>query len=106
MTPDTPPLPSMESIRSAIKNNNEWFYDKPSKQESMEEIGKYAAAYFKLAPKWIQLNAAVNDAVQIIDVQNAMIVRLTAQVDRFIALCDDNGILSDDIARAKNGAAK
>jgi hypothetical protein len=96
----------IESIRSAFKNNNEYFWDAPSKPEHLDATAKYAAAYFKLAPKWIELNEAVRNSITTIEVQSELISRLSDKVDRFIALCEDNGILSDDIERAKNGASK
>ena len=96
----------IESIRSAFKNNNEYFWDAPNKPDNLEATAKYAAAYFKLAPKWIELNEAVRNSIITIESQADIIATLSARVDRFIALCEDNGILSDDIARAKNGATK
>jgi hypothetical protein len=96
----------IESIRSAFKNNNEYFWDAPSKPEHIDATAKYAAAYFRLAPKWIELNEAVRNSITTIEVQSELISRLSDKVDRFIALCEDNGILSDDIERAKNGASK
>ena len=96
----------IESIRSAFKNNNEYFWDAPSKPDNLDATAKYAAAYFKLAPKWIELNEAVRNSILTIEVQSELIASLSAKVSRLVELCDNNAIPQDDIARAEKGPTK
>jgi hypothetical protein len=93
----------IESIRSAFKNNNEYFWDAPSKPDNLDATAKYAAAYFKLAPKWIELNEAVRNSIITIEIQAGIIASLSAKVSRLVELCDNNAIPRDDIDRAEKG---
>ena len=93
----------IESIRSAFKNNNEYFWDAPSKPEQSEAMAKYAALYFKLAPRWIELNDAVRNSIATIESQADIIATLSARVSRLVELCDNNAIPQDDIDRAEKG---
>jgi len=46
---------------SVLKNNNEWFYDKPEQVKIVESTLGYAISYLKIVPKWIMLNQAAMD---------------------------------------------
>ncbi len=46
---------------SVLKNNNEWFYDKPEHVKIVESTLGYAISYLKIVPKWIMLNQAAMD---------------------------------------------
>jgi len=96
----------IESIRSAFKNNNEYFWDAPSKPDNLDATAKYAAAYFKLAPRWIELNDAVRNSIATIESQAEIISTLSARVSRLVELCDNNAIPRDDIDRAEKGPTK
>lgn len=60
---------TIRSIESALKNNNEWFYDRPSLDDRLETTYRQASSYSTLCYKWTILNRAAIDAFNLIKTQ-------------------------------------
>ena len=69
-----------KALESALKNNNEWFYDSPSTMDRLESVHRFAAAYFTLAHKWTVLNRAALEAFTLITTQQQTISELESQI--------------------------
>lgn len=81
----TPLTPSdtLKMLDNAIKNNNEWFYDRPDTQSSVEQTYRFAGKYFELASKWTLLNKASIEALKTIQDQQVLadeIIKLDARI--------------------------
>ena len=78
----TPLTPSdtLKMLDNAIKNNNEWFYDRPDTQSSVEQTYRFAGKYFELASKWTLLNKASIEALKTIQDQADEITKLDARI--------------------------
>jgi hypothetical protein len=85
-TPLTP-TETVKLLDTAIKNNNEWFYDRPDTQSAIEQTYRFAGKYFELSSKWTLLNKASIEALKTIENQRDEIIKLEARVstqDRLI----------------------
>lgn len=71
---------TIKSLESAIKNNNEWFYDRPSLDDRLETMYRLAASYCTLCHKWTILNRSAIEALAIITTQQNTINELEAQI--------------------------
>ena len=71
----------IKSIESAHKNNNEWFYDRPSTDEKLETMYRLASSYATLCHKWTILNRALTDAIFVIKTQQQTITNLEAKIE-------------------------
>ena len=84
------PLTATDTIKlldTAIKNNQDWFYDNPSTQSAIDSTYRFAGKYFELASKWTLLNKAAAEALKVIQNQNDELIKLEARVitqDRLI----------------------
>jgi uncharacterized small protein (DUF1192 family) len=78
----TPLTPSdtLKMLDTAIKNNNEWFYDRPDTQSSVEQTYRFAGKYFELASKWTLLNKASIEALKTIHDQADEITKLDTRI--------------------------
>ena len=78
----TPLTPSdtLKMLDNAIKNNNEWFYDRPDTQSSVEQTYRFAGKYFELASKWTLLNKASIESLKTIKDQADEITKLDARI--------------------------
>jgi len=78
----TPLTPSdtIKLLDTAIKNNNEWFYDRPDTQSSVEQTYRFAGKYFELASKWTLLNKASIEALKTIKDQADEITKLDTRI--------------------------
>ena len=78
----TPLTPSdtIKMLDTALKNNNEWFYDRPDTQSSVEQTYRFAGKYFELASKWTLLNKASIEALKTIQDQREEIINLECRV--------------------------
>ena len=78
----TPLTPSdtIKLLDTAIKNNNEWFYDRPDTQSSVEQTYRFAGKYFELASKWTLLNKASIEALKTMKDQADEITRLDTRI--------------------------
>ena len=78
----TPLTPSdtLKMLDNAIKNNNEWFYDRPETQSSVEQTYRFAGKYFELASKWTLLNKASIEALKTIKDQADEITKLDTRI--------------------------
>jgi len=78
------PLTATDAIKlldTALKNNNDWFYDKPDTTPSTDETYKFAGKYFTLAAKWTQLNKASIEALKVIIDQKDEITKLENRIN-------------------------
>lgn len=64
-----------------LKQNNDYFWDKPDVDKIQKDFFEYTEKYVKLAPRWIALNDAFKQALEIIANQQAEIKKLTAEVN-------------------------
>ena len=85
----TPLTPSdtIKLLDNAIKSNNDWFYDRPDTQSSVETTYRMAGKYFELASKWTLLNKAAAEALKTIESQRDELIKLENRVstqDRLI----------------------
>jgi hypothetical protein len=78
------PLTPSETIKlldNAIKNNQDWFYDAPDKQSTIESTYRFAGKYFELASKWTLLNKAATEALKVIQNQQDELIKLENRVN-------------------------
>ena len=66
---------------SVLKNNNEWFYDKPEQVKVVESTLGYAISYLKIVPKWIMLNQAAMEMRNLITDLEQKILALEFEVN-------------------------
>lgn len=66
---------------SVLKNNNEWFYDKPEQVKVVESTLGYAISYLKIVPKWIILNQAAMEMRNLITDLEQKILALEFEVN-------------------------
>ena len=71
---------TIKSLESAIKNNNEWFYDRPSLDDRLETMYRLASSYCTLSHKWTILNRSAIEALAVITTQQQTITELEAQI--------------------------
>jgi hypothetical protein len=71
---------TIKSIESALKNNNEWFYDRPTTDDKLEAMYRLASSYATLCHKWTILNRAATDAFNLIKTQQQTIIELEAKI--------------------------
>ena len=71
---------AIKSLESAIKNNNEWFYDRPSLDDRLETMYRLASSYCTLCHKWTILNRSAIEALAVITTQQQTITELEAQI--------------------------
>lgn len=78
----TPLTPSdtIKLLDTAIKNNNEWFYERPDTQSSFDQTYRFAGKYFELASRWTMLNKASIEALKTIQDQREEIIKLECRV--------------------------
>jgi hypothetical protein len=67
---------------SVLKNNNEWFYDKPEQVKVVESTLGYAISYLKIVPKWIMLNQAATEMRNLITDLEQKILALEYEVNQ------------------------
>jgi hypothetical protein len=82
----------VEKIDYAIKDNNDWFYDRPNEKETIEATCKYAQAYFKIAPKWLSLNSALMLSRDTITEMLAAMREQDKEIKRLRSILSDNDI--------------
>jgi uncharacterized coiled-coil protein SlyX len=73
------PLTATDTIKlldTALKNNQDWFYDNPSTQSAIESTYRFAGKYFELASKWTLLNKASTEALKVIQHQQDELIKL------------------------------
>jgi len=92
---------NIERLDSAIKDNNEWFYDKPSSKSSIEALATYSAAYFKLVPRWIALNEAAIIARDVITQLSSTIHGQQQEIKRLRSILSDNNIEIEELEESK-----
>ena len=71
---------TIRSIESALKNNGEWFYDRPTTDDKLETMYRQASSYATLCHKWTILNRAATDAFNVIKTQQETIIELEAKI--------------------------
>jgi hypothetical protein len=67
---------------SVLKNNNEWFYDKPEHVKIVESTLGYAISYLKIVPKWIMLNDTAKEMRNLITDLEQKILALEHEVNQ------------------------
>jgi hypothetical protein len=67
---------TIDNIRCVLRNNNDYYWDRPKLDKISKEMAEYSEKYFKLAMKWIELNDALTRALEVIEQQRARIVEL------------------------------
>ena len=82
----------MESVNYAIKDNNDWFYDKPTEKDMLERTTKMAGMYITLAPKWIALNNAALQMQIIITELKEKFFEQEREIARLKRILEDNDI--------------
>lgn len=82
----------LESVNYAIKDNNDWFYDKPIEKNFMEETSKYTSLYFKMAHKWMLLNKAALEMQSIINELKTKFFEQEREIERLNRILKDNDI--------------
>jgi hypothetical protein len=75
------PSDTIKLLDTAIKNNQDWFYDNPSTQSAIESTYRFAGKYFELASKWTLLNKAATEALKVILDQKEEIAKLENRVN-------------------------
>jgi len=74
-------IESIRNIESAHKNNNEWFYDRPTTDDKLETMYRQASCYATLCHKWTILNRALTDALFIMKTQQQTITDLETKIE-------------------------
>jgi len=72
---------SIRNIESAHKNNNEWFYDRPTTDDRLETMYRQASSYATLCHKWTILNRALTDALLVMKMQQQTISDLETKIE-------------------------
>ena len=72
---------SIRNIESAHKNNNEWFYDRPTTDDRLETMYRQASSYATLCHKWTILNRALTDALFVMKTQQQTITDLETKIE-------------------------
>ena len=72
---------SIRNIESAHKNNNEWFYDRPTTDDRLETMYRQASSYATLCHKWTILNRALTDALFVMKMQQQTISDLETKIE-------------------------
>ena len=70
-----------DRFKRLVKDNNEYYWDKPNIDEIQRSLFGYAEKYIRIVPRWISLNAAFIEATQLLEEQKEEINRLTIEVD-------------------------
>ena len=74
-------IESIRNIESAHKNNNEWFYDRPTTDDKLETMYRQASSYATLCHKWTILNRALTDALFVMKTQQQTITDLETKIE-------------------------
>ena len=74
-------IDTIKNIESAHKNNNEWFYDRPTTDDKLETMYRQASSYATLCHKWTILNRALTDAIFVIKTQQQTIEDLNLRLE-------------------------
>lgn len=74
-------IETIRNIESAHKNNNEWFYDRPTTDDKLETMYRQASSYATLCHKWTILNRALTDALFIMKTQQQTITDLETKIE-------------------------
>ena len=74
-------IESIRNIESAHKNNNEWFYDRPTTDDRLETMYRQASSYATLCHKWTILNRALTDALFVMKTQQQTITDLETKIE-------------------------
>ena len=74
-------IESIRNIESAHKNNNEWFYDRPTTDDRLETMYRQASSYATLCHKWTILNRALTDALFVMKMQQQTITDLETKIE-------------------------
>lgn len=82
----------MEPILYALKDNNDWFYDKPTEKDMLDRTTKLAGMYISLAPKWIALNNAALQMREIIGELTDKNREQQNEIARLKRILEDNDI--------------
>jgi phosphopantetheinyl transferase (holo-ACP synthase) len=72
---------TIRNIESAHKNNNEWFYDRPTTDDRLETMYRQASSYATLCHKWTILNRALTDALFVMKTQQQTITDLETKIE-------------------------
>lgn len=83
----------LESVNYAIKDNNDWFYDKPQEKDFVEATAKYTSLYFRMAHKWMLLNKAALDMQSIINELKAKFFEQEREIARLNRILKENDII-------------
>jgi len=82
----------MEPILYALKDNNDWFYDKPTEKDLLERTVKMAGMYMQLAHKWLILNNAAIQMREIIGELTEKNREQQNEIARLKRILEDNDI--------------
>lgn len=74
-------IETIRNIESAHKNNNEWFYDRPTTDDRLETMYRQASSYATLCHKWTILNRALTDALFVMKTQQQTITDLETKIE-------------------------
>ena len=87
----------VERLDNAIKDNNDWFYDRPSSKGALENMSNFCQAYFKIVPKWITLNDAAIEARSVIAQLRQTVFTQDKEIKRLHSILSDNDIVFEQL---------